>query len=289
MLADPLARRPTFAAGGPLDFDGAVAVKTGTSQGNRDAWAVAFDDQLVIAAWVGNHDWRRTDGLTGASAAAPIVRRVFEEAQALRPALRPRSERTAWLAPEGFSTRTLCALSGRLAGALCPHKRDEIFVPGTEPHEECPFHTRVRLDVRNGLRAGAACPARFVTERPMLDLPAEYQQWARAAHLEVAPQGASRLCAAGAPPGPARVTILSPRPRGRLSRDPETPAALATIRLAALVEPVEEEIVWLVDGTPLARVGYPHEARWPLASGTHVIRAVGARGGASAPVTVVVE
>ena len=39
ILSDPKARRPGFPAGGPLDFDYAVAVKTGTSQGYRDAWA----------------------------------------------------------------------------------------------------------------------------------------------------------------------------------------------------------------------------------------------------------
>jgi penicillin-binding protein 1C len=55
------------------------------------------------------------------------------------------------------------------------------------------------------------------------------------------------------------------------------------------VTPAEEEIVWLVDDSPVARVGWPHEARWTLAAGRHVIRAVALRGGQSAPVTVTVE
>ena len=83
--------------------------------------------------------------------------------------------------------------------------------------------------------------------------------------------------------------ITSPRARGRILRDPEVPEALSTLQLAARVEPADEEILWLVDGEPIARVGAPHEARWRLRSGTHVIRAVGARGGQSAPVTVEVE
>ena len=290
LLADPLARRPTFAAGGPLDFDAAVAVKTGTSQGHRDAWAVAFDEQLVVAVWIGNHDWRRTDGLTGASAAAPIVRRVFEAAQALRPALRPASPRTTWRLPEEFQSRTICSLSGKLAARACPHRREEVFAPGSEPHEECRYHRPVRVDVRNGLRAGPGCPAQFVAQRPLLDLPDDYRAWARAARLELAPQAESRLCAGSAPrEGPPRVVITSPRARGRILRDPEVPAPLSTLLLAARVVPADEEILWLVDGEPIARVGPPHEARWRLQSGTHVIRAVGARGGQSAPVTVVVE
>jgi penicillin-binding protein 1C len=291
ILADALARRPTFPAGGPLDFDGAVAVKTGTSQGHRDAWAVAYDEKLVVAVWIGNHDWRRTDGLTGASAAAPIAHRVFEKAQELRAALRPAAERSAFALP-GFSRRTICSLSGRLASAGCPHTKEERFAPGTEPQEECAWHQPVRIDVRSGLLAGASCPARFVARRLLPALPDRYRDWARAMRLEVAPQVQSRLCPQSGPqPLARRLVITSPRVRGRILRDPETPAELSTLQLAARVDPpgAGEEVVWLVDGEPVARVEAPFEARWRLRSGTHVIRAVGVRGGESAKVTVVVE
>jgi hypothetical protein len=51
-----------------------------------------------------------------------------------------------------------------------------------------------------------------------------------------------------------------------------------------------EQIVWLVDGRELARVGFPHEARLPLTPGQHTIRAalVG-HPIESAPVTIVVD
>jgi penicillin-binding protein 1C len=62
------------------------------------------------------------------------------------------------------------------------------------------------------------------------------------------------------------------------------------VKLAAAVQPATEEVVWVVDGTPIARVGYPHEARWTLTPGTHVIRAVLAGGReASAPISIVVD
>jgi penicillin-binding protein 1C len=290
VLADPLARRPAFTPGGPLDFEGAVAVKTGTSQGHRDAWAVAYDERLLVAVWVGNHDWRTTNGLTGASAAAPIAHGVFEEIQALRPQLRPAGERSAWPLPPTVVRRTVCALSGALAEPDCPQRQEELFRAGSEPVETCTVHRRVRIDRRNGLRAGSGCDRRFVAEWPMIDLPPEYGPWARAAHLEVAPKAESPLCPSREPePGPAKVRILSPRPPARILLDPETPPALATLKLAARVTPAEEEIVWLVDDAPVARVGWPHEARWRLVAGRHVIRAVALRGGQSAPVTVTVE
>ena len=69
-----------------------------------------------------------------------------------------------------------------------------------------------------------------------------------------------------------------------------TPAEFATIRLAAKVSPRSEDIVWIIDGVPVARVGYPHEYRWSLEPGTHVIKAAMAqRPHSSPPVTVVVS
>jgi penicillin-binding protein 1C len=85
------------------------------------------------------------------------------------------------------------------------------------------------------------------------------------------------------------VSIREPRTAARYLFDPDTPREFATVRLSAAVTPATEDVVWLVDGQPVAQVGYPHEARWPLAPGKHVIRAALAHGGeASAPVTVVV-
>src|SRR5205807_8939112 len=88
-LGDELARRRTFPAGGPRDYDHAVAVKTGTSQGHRDAWTAAYSDRLLVAVWVGNPDWRRMQGLPGGGAAADAVHRILEVAMPDRAPHRP--------------------------------------------------------------------------------------------------------------------------------------------------------------------------------------------------------
>ena len=127
ILADPLARRPAFPAGGPLDFDYAVAVKTGTSQGFRDAWTVAFSDRLLVGVWVGNHDARRMNRLTGASAAARAVHQLMDGMMPLRsPHV---SVLGAFPPPERHVGREVCTLSGKLAGPGCP---------GAAPWRRCP-------------------------------------------------------------------------------------------------------------------------------------------------------
>lgn len=60
-----------YASGTPL------AWKTGTSYGNRDAWAVGVSPQWTVAVWVGNFDGSEAKGLTGIDAAAPLLFQVF--------------------------------------------------------------------------------------------------------------------------------------------------------------------------------------------------------------------
>ncbi len=54
-----------------------LAFKTGTSYGYRDAWALGFDGRHVVGVWVGRPDGAPAQGLTGSSAAAPLLIDAF--------------------------------------------------------------------------------------------------------------------------------------------------------------------------------------------------------------------
>ena len=56
---------------------GRIAFKTGTSYGYRDAWAVGFDGKRTIGVWVGRPDGAPVPGLTGRTAAAPVLFDAF--------------------------------------------------------------------------------------------------------------------------------------------------------------------------------------------------------------------
>jgi penicillin-binding protein 1B len=53
-------------------YRGPLSAKTGTTNGSRDGWFVAYVPELVVGAWVGFDDGRGI-GLTGARSAMPIV------------------------------------------------------------------------------------------------------------------------------------------------------------------------------------------------------------------------
>jgi penicillin-binding protein 1C len=75
---------PAHARGGRL------AYKTGTSYGYRDAWAIGYDGRHVVAVWTGRADGASVPGITGRTAAAPVlfdaVQRLSPDREPLRPA-----------------------------------------------------------------------------------------------------------------------------------------------------------------------------------------------------------
>lgn len=76
-LADPLARLPSFPRYGPTDYPFAVALKTGTSQGYRDAWIVAYSAEYLVGVWIGRGDVNPMRRMTGGRAPAALARAIL--------------------------------------------------------------------------------------------------------------------------------------------------------------------------------------------------------------------
>jgi penicillin-binding protein 1C len=289
-LADPQARLPGFARMGALEYPFPVAVKTGTSSRFRDAWTVGYSSRYLVGVWVGDPGFRPMNRLTGYRSAAELAQWVLrylhrdDDPLAAPPFFPP---------PRGSGAVRLCALTGRLATDACEHVALEWLRPGEGPVDACRAHVRLAVDARTGRPATRATPRASVELRTYVDLPPRYAAWAAAAGLEAPPSARPTLASLVGPPAlsrPARVSITAPADGERLLRDPETPAALATLALTAVVDPPVPQVVWLVDGRPWKLVDYPYAARWPLAAGEHVFQAlVPALGKSSARVTVTVE
>ena len=72
--------------GAPADR---IAFKTGTSYGNRDAWAIGFDGRHVIGVWMGRPDGTPMPGAFGAELAAPVLFQAFDRLKSARDPLPP--------------------------------------------------------------------------------------------------------------------------------------------------------------------------------------------------------
>jgi len=80
-MLDMLRAVVTSGTGQGAGLSGFSAGKTGTSQGNRDAWFIGFSETLVIGVWVGNDDASPMDGVTGGGIPVDIWRAVMEVSQ----------------------------------------------------------------------------------------------------------------------------------------------------------------------------------------------------------------
>ncbi|MBO4632898.1 MAG: transglycosylase domain-containing protein, partial [Lentisphaeria bacterium] len=89
------------------------AWKTGTSNGNHDAWCFAFSADHTIGVWFGNKNGRAASSLVGVKAAAPAAGRILESMN------RFGTGKTLPDFPERFRFDRLCSLSGLRATPYC--------------------------------------------------------------------------------------------------------------------------------------------------------------------------
>ena len=61
-----------------LDRERAIAFKTGTSYGFRDAWTVGYSDRYTVGVWVGRADGSSRPGRYGRNEAAPLLMKIFD-------------------------------------------------------------------------------------------------------------------------------------------------------------------------------------------------------------------
>ena len=201
ILSDNQARIPAFGRGNALELASrAAAVKTGTTNDNRDAWTVGYTPQLVTGVWVGNNDnTPMGDDVTGAVAAAPIWHAIMEYVHA-----RDGLPAQGWRRPNTIVEVPVCEVSGLLPTPDCPRVRELFYADpangaSTIPTQSDIYWVRYQINTRNGMRATAATPPQLVTDRVYFNYPPEAVDWARAQGLPLPPTEYDSVEAARAP------------------------------------------------------------------------------------------
>ena len=114
-----------------------VAWKTGTSFGFRDGWAVGLDRNYLVAVWCGNADGEGRPGLTGTSAAAPLMFDVFNLLPVGKWFTQPVDE---------MERIPVCEQSGYRLGIYCTDADTMWVMRKGLQTKPCPFHRLVHLD-----------------------------------------------------------------------------------------------------------------------------------------------
>ena len=117
-------------------YKGPAAGKTGTTDNYSDAWFVGFTPEYTAGVWVGFDDNQRIyRGATGGVVVAPIWGDMMKQIDTLAYADFPIPDNLVW--------RKICQKTGLLATEYCPNPKDEVFIAGTEPKENCDLHSFV--------------------------------------------------------------------------------------------------------------------------------------------------
>lgn len=253
--------RPDFPERNQLAVDGTgIHWKTGTSYGHRDAWAVGSGPSHTVAIWLGNLDNRSSQHLVGGTAAGPLL---FDLLEAVGRGGQPVDHRH----PPDLAPIEVCALSGKLPGPHCPHRRTILAPTRRIPPGRCDLHQRIEVDVATGQRVAPSCRAgRSVEARVAVVWPPEVRRWLVdhpvAALPDLAPE--CRDVAAIQPPRIVRpsagaVALLVP---GMAAEDQE---------VALQADAAGTTLSWFVDGEFLGRTGSDEVVWWTPRVGRHTL------------------
>jgi penicillin-binding protein 1C len=140
ILSDNNARAIAFGTRSLLNVSPNVAVKTGTTNDQRDNWAVGWSQEILVGAWVGNNDNSAMKQVaSGVSGATPIWRNVLLAALETK-----RYGSPDWVVPPGLEKVEVDVISGYPAHDEYP-KRSEYVIKGTLPNTADPIHTKLKL------------------------------------------------------------------------------------------------------------------------------------------------
>ena len=141
-----------------------IAWKTGTSFGFRDAWSVGMTADYLVGVWAGNADGEGRPGLTGVSAAAPLMFEVFR--------LLPASGHWFGIPYDELEKTGVCRQSGYRPSVYCP-EIDSVYIALEGLRSSpCPYHRLIHLDESGNYRVNADCyPAEKIITEPWFILP----------------------------------------------------------------------------------------------------------------------
>lgn len=247
---------------------GKVPWKTGTSYGSKDAWAAGLIGRYIAVVWVGNFDNTPNPNLVGREIAGPLLFSLAERLKvvaALHPIV-PSPRRN-------LKSVKVCALSGALPSAACPHTRETLFIPGVSPIQPCMLHQRIPVDPITGLR---------VCNPGEPSVTKVFEVWDSRMLRLFARAGLQRNVPPEFPPtcelrdsNPGSIRIISPEEHLEYLLQPDRELE---IEFLAAVAGDSQTVRWFVDDVAVGELRPDEALLWRARAGDFVVRAVDSRG-----------
>ncbi|MCL5410873.1 MAG: penicillin-binding protein [Patescibacteria group bacterium] len=169
ILSDNNARSLIFGAHSSLFFPNrTVAVKTGTTSDNKDAWSVGFTPSISVAVWVGNNNGTiMKGGADGSVVAAPIFHAFIDKSLADTP-------NEEFKQPEGMQTVTVERYSNKLPNdGYSGETTTDIFAQWQIPTEKDDIHQELKICKVNGKLAPDTLPENLMEKKAFANIHSE--------------------------------------------------------------------------------------------------------------------
>lgn len=246
-----------------------IAWKTGTSWGLRDAWAVGSTTRHTVAVWAGNASGEGRAGLTGATAAAPLL---FD--------LHNRLDTADWFAPPALHLKEVevCRNDGYLSNGSCETERQ--WAPRDSHFDQLsPHNIRVHLDAARRYRVDSSCErVAHMAHADWFVLPPGQEFFYRRQHSDYRVLPPYRGDCSAAAPARGPIEFLYPTPGTRIY----IPVDLAETKSRVVFEAVHREhealLHWHLDDSYVGSTRTFHQRALDVPVGTHTITVVDPQG-----------
>ncbi len=240
-----------------------IAWKTGTSFGNRDAWAVGTNSRYVVGVWVGNASGEGRPTLTGVTSAAPILFDVFN--------LLPRQK---WFDTPllDLTEVEICKLSGHLAQEDCPKIKQYVPLKGKST-SICPYHKTVHLDKTEKYRVNSSCEnVENIVTKKWFVLPPVMEWYYKSQHVDYSPLPPYRSDCTGTLT--ASMDFIYPKTNSKIYLTKNFNSEVQPVILKIAHSNRETEVFWYVDNVYKGSTKTFHEMPITPTEGFHYITVV---------------
>lgn len=247
---------------------GRIAWKTGTSFGFRDGWAVGCTPDYVVAVWVGNADGEGRPGLTGISAAAPLLFDIYHVLP----------YHTNWFEFPAADMKTIqvCKQSGHKAGEYCTDTENMGVPQAGIKTIPCPYHIPVHLDAAGNRVNGDCISPTEMSLKSFFVLPPIQALYYKRKNLEYAILPDFRKdCSCNEEKS---MQMIYPHAASRIYIPVNLDGSLSKTVFQATHPKAGEVIYWHVDDTYVGETNGTHELALYPEAGSHILTLVDTNG-----------
>lgn len=260
-----------------------MVVKTGTSYGFRDTWAIGTIGHYALGVWIGRPDGSPMPGEYGAISALPLFEDIGRHL-GRRENLNPPPK------PAGVIAKTICWPLGMAPRAandpLCEYRFEALTIGGATPPtlaERAPQHVLgnpliVAVDQGTGERVAPTCHRGPTIKREIARWPSLVEPWLpRSQRLASRlPQASSACRTQLAVLGNEQLRIVGVRDGQVLRPPPQDP--LRTMQIEVRADGATGVVVWLKDDVRVAQTPADNAVTLTLTLARHSLTALDSAG-----------